>query len=302
MNIIHLKYAVEVSKAGSINRAAEALLVGQPNLSRAIKELENSLGITIFVRTTKGMKTTLEGEKFLIDARKILRQFEELEKAYSKKSEKGIEFSFYAPRAGYIAAAFAEFIKRIDTDGANIKYEEASAEEAISKVKRGDCALSIIRYEERLSGYFGELIRENGLAEMEIGKFSEVLIARKDSELFEKKDITESDLREYMELVSPEDGEKTDSLHIEPGGKIKIHERYIQLEVLSGNDKTFMRGMPIPEKTLDLWGLAQRKVEGLCAEYKDSVVYEKEYKFLQTDKLFLEELFKSRDKIIKSEA
>ena len=40
MNLLHLKYAVEIADTGSINRAAENLYVSQPNLSRAIKELE----------------------------------------------------------------------------------------------------------------------------------------------------------------------------------------------------------------------------------------------------------------------
>ena len=39
MNLAHLKYAVEVEKTGSITKAAENLFMGQPNLSRGIKEL-----------------------------------------------------------------------------------------------------------------------------------------------------------------------------------------------------------------------------------------------------------------------
>ena len=39
MNLQHLKYAVEVEKTGSITQAAENLYMGQPNLSKAIKEL-----------------------------------------------------------------------------------------------------------------------------------------------------------------------------------------------------------------------------------------------------------------------
>ena len=65
MNVIHMKYAVEVAKAGSINKASETLLVAQPNLSRSIKELEADLGITIFLRTSKGMILTPKGEEFL---------------------------------------------------------------------------------------------------------------------------------------------------------------------------------------------------------------------------------------------
>lgn len=55
MNILHLKYAVEVARCGSINKAAEVLLMNQPNLSRAIRELEDSLGTKIFSRSAKGM-------------------------------------------------------------------------------------------------------------------------------------------------------------------------------------------------------------------------------------------------------
>ena len=41
MNLMYLKYAVEVAASGSINKAAEKLYMDQPNLSRCIKELDN---------------------------------------------------------------------------------------------------------------------------------------------------------------------------------------------------------------------------------------------------------------------
>ena len=63
MNILHLKYAVEVAKTRSISKAAENLYMGQPNLSRAIKELEESLGITIFRRTTKGISAVRPADR-----------------------------------------------------------------------------------------------------------------------------------------------------------------------------------------------------------------------------------------------
>ena len=58
MNLIYMKYALEVAECGSINKAAEKLYIGQPNLSRAIKELEASLGVSIFERSPQGMKLT----------------------------------------------------------------------------------------------------------------------------------------------------------------------------------------------------------------------------------------------------
>ena len=52
MNTQHLKYAVEVERTGSITQAADNLYMAQPNLSKAIKELEDTLGISIFRRTS----------------------------------------------------------------------------------------------------------------------------------------------------------------------------------------------------------------------------------------------------------
>ena len=66
MNLLHMKYAVEIAEAKSINRASETLFVGQPTLSRAIKELEQNLGIRIFDRSAKGMFL-----KFLFDMQKL---------------------------------------------------------------------------------------------------------------------------------------------------------------------------------------------------------------------------------------
>ena len=49
MNTLYFRYALEVERAGSISQAAQNLYMAQPNLSKAIKDLETELGYTIFV-------------------------------------------------------------------------------------------------------------------------------------------------------------------------------------------------------------------------------------------------------------
>jgi DNA-binding transcriptional LysR family regulator len=114
MNLLHLKYAVEVDKTRSINKAAENLYMGQPNLSRAIKELEESLGITIFKRTSKGITPTPKGEEFLEYAKNILAQVDEMEALYNKKKKGKQEFNISVPRASYISLAFCAFVNTLD--------------------------------------------------------------------------------------------------------------------------------------------------------------------------------------------
>lgn len=58
MNTLHLKYALEIEKSGSISQASQNLFMAQPNLSKAIKDLENELGYVIFKRTSSGVIAT----------------------------------------------------------------------------------------------------------------------------------------------------------------------------------------------------------------------------------------------------
>ena len=61
MNLMHLKYAVEIAKNKSISRTAEKLYMGQPNLSRAIKELEEKYNVKVVPKFGIHLVTTYIG-------------------------------------------------------------------------------------------------------------------------------------------------------------------------------------------------------------------------------------------------
>ena len=65
MQIQQLTYFVAIAEQGSINKAAEKLFVTQPNLSKAISNLENELKVRIFNRTNKGRCADRRGQKAL---------------------------------------------------------------------------------------------------------------------------------------------------------------------------------------------------------------------------------------------
>ncbi len=50
MTIQQLRYAIMISEAGSLNKAAELLYMSQPSLTSAVQEMEKELGIAIFNR------------------------------------------------------------------------------------------------------------------------------------------------------------------------------------------------------------------------------------------------------------
>ena len=64
MNITYDYYRIfyYVAKYHSFTQAANILFSSQPNVTRAIKNLENELGCTLFVRSNKRVELTPEGE------------------------------------------------------------------------------------------------------------------------------------------------------------------------------------------------------------------------------------------------
>lgn len=61
-NLSHYKIFYEVAKAGNISKAAKELYISQPAISKSISKLEDSLGISLFTRNSRGVQLTSEGE------------------------------------------------------------------------------------------------------------------------------------------------------------------------------------------------------------------------------------------------
>ena len=70
----HLRYVIAAADNGSFRRAAEILLVRQSTLSRCIRQLEHSIGLTVFERSSGGVRVTKAGLNFLRVSRSILEQ------------------------------------------------------------------------------------------------------------------------------------------------------------------------------------------------------------------------------------
>ncbi|MFJ7281298.1 transcriptional regulator CynR [Pseudomonas sp. NPDC099000] len=76
MLLRHLRYLLAVADHGGFTRAAEALHVSQPTLSQQIRQLEETLGVSLFDRTSRTVKPTDAGEAYIECARRVLVELE----------------------------------------------------------------------------------------------------------------------------------------------------------------------------------------------------------------------------------
>lgn len=302
MNVLHLRYAVEVERNGSISGAAEKLYMGQPNLSKAIRELENNIGITLFTRTTKGVTATPQGKEFLHYAKNVLAQLDEMENLYIKGKQSLKRFSISVPRASYITQAFARFVQRVGTDGQmEFHFKETNTQRAISNMLKNDFRLGVIRYPMEHENYYENLLRERGMKSKEIWTFAHCLLFSKNSPLRQKTFLTKSELEPYLEIAHGDNhlpaavpgkvpGESTQSA-------IYVYERGSQFDLLSALPNTYMWVSPLPEQLLVLHGLVQRASHEEPEYYKDLFIYPSEYHLTELDNLFLEELLKVKQEL-----
>lgn len=72
--IATLQYVLAAAETGSFRRAAEMFNIHQSSVSRAIRELEDHLGVSIFERNYSGVRLTAAGQKFLRDAQPAIEQ------------------------------------------------------------------------------------------------------------------------------------------------------------------------------------------------------------------------------------
>ncbi len=302
MNLLYMKYAVEVAEAGSVKRAAERLFIDQPNLSRSIKELENALGVTLFERSARGMKPTPNGETFLKYARSILSQVETVENLFRKGTEEKHRFSVSVPRASYISEAFAEFSKGLSAHPeVEVFYKETNSMRAIRNILQEDYRLGIVRYAEGFDKYYKETLEEKGLSYELVTEFSYEVLVGKNSPIASLETVTFADLEGKLEIAHadpyvpslPLSEVKKEEL---PDGKrrIFIFERGSQFDLLYRNPDTFMWASPVPEDLLRRYGLVQKKCDGNRKKYKDVMIYRKNYVLTDLDKAFISELCRVR--------
>lgn len=300
INTLYLTYALEVERVGSITQAAQSLYMAQPNLSKALKELEKELGFSVFKRTASGVKVTEEGAQFLYHAKRIKEQMEAVSRIGEKSGTDKLQYKISIPRGSYIVDGFTSFVSELQFEkGMEITINETNAMGTIINVADKGYNIGIIRYQTKDEDYYLNSLKSNHLSYETIWEFEYVLVMADKHPLAKKEEITIDDLKDYIKITHGD----IELPHDKYAGKTKknhnrniiyVYERGSQFDLLSNVSNTYMWVSPIPEKILKKNNLIQRICKAEDNLYKDVLIFREDYHINEYDRLFQKKLYESK--------
>lgn len=206
MTLQQLKYVTTIANIGSISEAAKRLFVSQPSLTKAIKELEKEMGITIFNRTNKGITVSKEGERFLGYARQVLEQAALLEEQYKSQSGGKKQFSVSTQHYSFAVNAFVELLKGAEIDQYDVSLRETQTYEIIDDVAHMKSEIGLLYYNDFNRPVLEKLIHTNELTFTELFTAHPHIFIGKTHPLAHKEVVSMDELEEYP-YISFEQGD-----------------------------------------------------------------------------------------------
>ena len=145
MELRHLRYFIAAAEELNISKASRRLNVSQPAVSRLIQDLEDELGISLFVRERFGISLTTAGERLLVYARQIFDVCDEATRVIKNLPESGVVLNI-----GFIPSTLGSFLGeslcrfREQNCGITIKIHELSPADQILALQKKQIDLALL--------------------------------------------------------------------------------------------------------------------------------------------------------------
>lgn len=195
MELRELKYFLAVAREQSISKAAEALFVTQPNLSRQMQSLEKELGQKLFMRGTRKITLTEAGWLLRKRAEEIIELYHKTENELSSPIADISGDVYIGGGESYVMGLVAKTARSIQSNYPNVKYHLFS----------GDSDTVSERLDKGLID-FGIFIEPFDLSKYDYLRMPLTdtwgVLMRKDSPLAAKSDICPEDLWDKPLILS----------------------------------------------------------------------------------------------------
>ena len=250
MTLQQLRYAVTIADMKSMNKAASELFVSQPALSNTIHDLEEELGIEIFLRTNRGIVVTTEGEEFLSYARQMVELQQMVEEKYMDAPEHRKKFSVSMQHYSFAVEAFIKLARDFSLDEYELAVHETKTGEVIENVKNFRSELGIIYRNNFNHKVLQKVLEGNDLSFHSLFDCDVYVYLSSTHPLADRKKISFEELKEYP-CLSFEQGDRHSFYfaeevlsNLEYKQVIKADDRATMLNLMTGlNGYTLCSGI-----------------------------------------------------------
>ncbi len=239
MTIQQIRYAIEISKAGSVNKASEKLYISQPSLSATIKDLENELGFAIFVRSSKGVKLSNDGAEFIKHAYQVYSQYENLIEKYGNGDSIKKKFGVSCQHYSFAVKSFVEMVKKFDRSEYEFALRETKTREVIEDVANFKSQIGIIYLSDFNRSTICRLLNASDLSYTPLIECKPFIYLWKNHPLAAEKSINFEQLQDYPNLSF----EQSDSDSFYFAEELMSEEKYYQ--TIKVNDRSTMLNLMI---------------------------------------------------------
>lgn len=146
MELRHIRYFLAVAEEMNFTRAAEKLMIAQPPLSRQIHDLEEELGVPLFIRKPHALRITEEGQLFRQYAQQVL---DLVDKSVDEVRElnQGLHGTLYLGMVeGSAPHLLSEWVSGFHKLHPHVQYDlwNGNSDDVTTRVMRGLCELALI--------------------------------------------------------------------------------------------------------------------------------------------------------------
>ena len=168
MTLQQLKYVITIADCGSMNEAAKRLYLSQPSLSETVMSLEEEIGVELFIRTNRGIRTTVEGEEFLSYARQVVEQYQLLDDKYISHTNSRKKFCVSMQHYTFAVKAFVETVKQAGMEQYEFAVHETTTYDVLENVKNFRSEIGVLYLNDFNEKVMNKIIREHGLEFIEL--------------------------------------------------------------------------------------------------------------------------------------
>ncbi len=302
MDTKNLKYFVGVAQYGSINQAAKAMYISQPQLSHIIKSIEEEVGFDLFRRTNQGSRLTKNGESFLAHCKVILNEMESLDHFISQTHRQGSRLVVSMTRFSHTAVCFNDVCARHqDQENLFLRLRETSTSDVIDDVTNGYSEIGVIHFSVHETDTMQRNFENRRLRFTSIAKFRPYVFLSANHELLRGKTVSELDINELLSYgfvryigqyedffyhIATEHGlvDLNDSAKI-----IYVNDRMEQIRLLSATNFYTIGIAKFPYQG-SLYNVANIPLKNCSEHLRFGIITKESKKFTEIEKEFIAEV------------